>query len=130
MNDVHLYLPYFNSDTVKEVVEELQNAEGGDIPADIYGESLDTRVMDTLSVRPRSSASGGTRHTPAYPGQMSMFDLPGGTQPMELHDGGATPYGQWRTDRNCFRRSRSVILQHRYKGYTSGKPAASSTCTE
>ena len=93
LNDVHLYLPYFNSDTVKEVVEELQNAEGGDIPADIYGESLDTRVMDTLSVRPRSSASGGTRHTPAYPGQMSMFDLPGGTQPMELHDGGATPYG-------------------------------------
>lgn len=93
LNDVHLYLPYFNSDTVKEVVEELQNAEGGDIPADIYGESLDTRIMDTLSVRPRSSASGGTRHTPAYPGQMSMFDLPGGTQPMELHDGGATPYG-------------------------------------
>lgn len=93
LNDVHLYLPYFNSDTVKEVVEELQNAEGGDIPADIYGESLDTRVMDTLSVRPRSSASGGTRHIPAYPGQMSMFDLPGGTQPMELHDGGATPYG-------------------------------------
>ena len=74
-------------------MEELQNAEGGDIPADIYGESLDTRVMDTLSVRPRSTASGGTRHTPVYPGQMSMFDLPGGTQPMELHDGGATPYG-------------------------------------
>lgn len=92
LNDVHLYLPYFNSDTVKEVVEELQNAEGGDIPADIYGESLDTRVMDTLSVRPRSTAGGGTRHTPVYPGQMSMFDLPGGTQPMELHDGGATPY--------------------------------------
>lgn len=92
LNDVHLYLPYFNSDTVKEVVEELQNAEGGDIPADIYGESLDTRVMDTLSVRPRSSAGGGTRHTPAYPGQMSMFDLPGGTQLMELHDGGATSH--------------------------------------
>ena len=92
LNDVHLYLPYFNSDTVKEVVEELQNAEGGDIPADIYGESLDTRVMDTLSVRPRNTAGGRTRHTPVYPGQMSMFDLPGGTQPMELHDGGATPY--------------------------------------
>lgn len=92
LNDVHLYLPYFNSGTVKEVVEELQNAEGGDIPADIYGESLDTRVMDTLSVRPRNTAGGRTRHTPVYPGQMSMFDLPGGTQPMELHDGGATPY--------------------------------------
>lgn len=93
LNDVHLYLPYFNSDTVKEVVEELQNAEGGDIPADIYGESLDTRVMDTLSVRPRSTSGGGTRHTPVYPGQMSLFDQPGGVQPMELHDGGAAQYG-------------------------------------
>lgn len=93
LNDVHLYLPYFNSDTVKEVVEELQNAEGGDIPADIYGESLDTRVMDTLSVRPRSTFNGGgTRHTPAYLGQMSLFDTPGTVQPMEVHDGEAVPY--------------------------------------
>ena len=93
LNDVHLYLPYFNSDTVKEVVEELQNAEGGDIPADIYGESLDTRVMDTLSVRPRNTFGGGTRHTTAYPGQMSLFEQPGNTQPMELHDGGTVQYG-------------------------------------
>lgn len=94
LNDVHLYLPYFNSDTVKEVVEELQNAEGGDIPADIYGESLDARVMDTLSVRPRSTSNdGGTRHTPVYPGQMSLFDTPGTTQPMEVHDGGTTQNG-------------------------------------
>jgi type III restriction enzyme len=92
LNDVHLYLPYFNSDTVKEVVEELQNAEGGDIPADIYGESLETRVMDTLSVRPRSTSGGGTRHTSAYPGQMSLFDQPSGTQTSEVHDG-AGQYG-------------------------------------
>ena len=93
LNDVHLYLPYFNADTVKEVVEELQNAEGGDIPADICGESLNTRVMDILSVRPRSTTSGGTRHTPAYPGQMFLFDQPGSVQPMELHDGGAVQSG-------------------------------------
>lgn len=94
LNDVHLYLPYFNSDTVKEVVEELQNTEGGDIPADIYGESLDTRVMDTLSVRSRSTSNGrSTRNTPAYPGQMSLFDVPGTTQPTELHDDEATQYG-------------------------------------
>lgn len=93
LNDVHLYLPYFNSDTVKEVVEELQNAEGGDIPADIYGESLDARVMDTLSVRPRSTSNGGgIRHTPVYPGQMSLFDTPGTTQPMKMHDSGATQF--------------------------------------
>lgn len=74
LNDVHLYLPYFNSDTVKEVVEELQNAEGGDIPADIYGESLEGKVMDTLSVRPRSTArSTSNKRDKTIPGQMSMF---------------------------------------------------------
>ena len=93
LNDVHLYLPYFNSDTVKKVVEELQNTEGGDIPADIYGESLDNRVMDTLSVRPRSTSGRGTKHTPAYPGQMSLFEQLDNVQPMKLHDGGAVQYG-------------------------------------
>ena len=27
LNDVHLYLPYFNEDTVKDVVEALQSTE-------------------------------------------------------------------------------------------------------
>lgn len=40
LNDVHLYLPYFNEETVKDVVEALQSTEGGDIPTDIYGEPL------------------------------------------------------------------------------------------
>lgn len=93
LNDVHLYLPYFNSETVGKVVEELQNAEGGDIPADIYGESLDTRVMDTLSVRPRISSGGDISHTPVYPGQMSMFEQSGSVSPMELLDGGVVNYG-------------------------------------
>lgn len=92
LNDVHLYLPYFNSDTVKKVVEELQNTEGGDIPADIYGESLDNRVMDTLSVRPRNTSGGGTRHTSLYPGQMSLFNQSVSVQPMELYDGSAMQY--------------------------------------
>ena len=94
LNDVHLYLPYFNSETVKEVVEELQNAEGGDIPADIYGESIDTRVMDTLSVRPRTtSIDGGIHYTSVYPGQMSLFDQIGRNPLIELHDGSTVPYG-------------------------------------
>ena len=98
LNDVHLYLPYFDSETVGKVVEELQNAEGGDIPADIYGESLDNRVMDTLSVRPRGTSSGESRRTQQYPGQISFLDSSRetGTQSMELHsdaanyDGGQT----------------------------------------
>ena len=50
--------------------------------------------MDTLSVRPRSTPNvGGTRHIPAYPGQISLFDQQGGIPPMELHDGGVVQYG-------------------------------------
>ena len=51
LNDVHLYLPYFDKDTVKKVVEELQNAEGGDIPTDIYGETINDRRFETYSVK-------------------------------------------------------------------------------
>lgn len=77
LNDVHLYLPYFDAGTVKDVVQALQDAEGGDIPADIYGESLDSRVMDTLSVRPRTTSTQRHHVTQQTPGQMNMFQFSG-----------------------------------------------------
>ena len=73
LNDVHLYLPYFNADTVSDVVKELQNAEGGELPTDIYGESLESRVMETLTVRPRTMTTPQHREN-NFPGQMSLFD--------------------------------------------------------
>lgn len=75
LNDVHLYLPYFNADTVSDVVKELQNAEGGELPTDIYGESLESRVMETLTVRPRTITTHQHQEHP-IPGQMSLFDSP------------------------------------------------------
>lgn len=77
LNDVHLYLPYFDAGTVKDVVQALQDAEGGDIPADIYGESLDSRVMDTLSVRPRTTSTQRHHVTQQTLGQMNMFQFSG-----------------------------------------------------
>lgn len=73
LNDVHLYLPYFNADTVSDVVKELQNAEGGELPTDIYGESLESRVIETLTVRPRATTTPQYREN-NFPGQMSLFD--------------------------------------------------------
>lgn len=52
LNDVHLYLPYFNEGTVKDVIDALQSAEGGDIPTDIYSESLTDKKFETLTVKP------------------------------------------------------------------------------
>lgn len=73
LNDVHLYLPYFNESTVKDVVEALQSAEGGNIPTDIYGETIGGRTFETLTVKPRRKKED----TPV-PGQLTldMFGTP------------------------------------------------------
>lgn len=69
LNDVHLYLPYFNEDTVKDVVEALQSTEGGDIPTDIYGESLSGKKFETLTVKPKKKEEKQTS------GQINIFDI-------------------------------------------------------
>ncbi len=66
LNDVHLYLPYFNKETVKDVVEALQSTEGGDIPTDIYGESLSGKRFETLTVKPKKKMQT------SIPGQMTL----------------------------------------------------------
>lgn len=70
LNDVHLYLPYFNEDTVKDVVEALQSTEGGDIPTDIYGESLSGKKFETLTVRPKKK-----KVEQQIQGQMTLFEV-------------------------------------------------------
>lgn len=66
LNDVHLYLPYFNEETVKDVVEALQSTEGGDIPTDVFGESLTEKRFETLTVKPKK------RSQTSIPGQMTL----------------------------------------------------------
>ncbi len=69
LNDVHLYLPYFNENTVEDVVEALQSSEGGDIPTDIYGESLTGKRFETLTVRPRN------KKDPAYDPNQTTLEM-------------------------------------------------------
>ncbi len=57
LNDVHLYLPHFNRETAENVVKELQNSEGGEIPADVYEESLANKKYVRLTARNRRSAA-------------------------------------------------------------------------
>ncbi len=70
LNDVKLYLPHFDKANVKKVVEELQSSEGGEIPTEINGESLEepTSVMWTVHTYQRSNKNE-TLH-----GQISAFD--------------------------------------------------------
>lgn len=93
LNDVKLYLPHFNKDTVKKVVDELQSNEGGEIPTEINGESLEEPTYTTWSVyTPRRA-----RQTEPDPDQMTLSgfakrvpaDAAPSTEPAAQSDGAA-----------------------------------------
>lgn len=71
LNDVRLFLPYFNKDTVKTVIDELQSAEGGDIPTVIDGESLEGQVYVPWTVHTKNTRKPKTPEE--APGQLSFF---------------------------------------------------------
>ena len=50
LNDVRLYLPYFNRENVAAVVKELQDSECGDIPTVIDSECIEAPVYKQLSI--------------------------------------------------------------------------------
>ena len=71
LNDVHLYLPYFNAETVKSVVDALQSSEGGEIPTDVVGQTISGRKYDTLTAKPRRK-----KQEKVSTNQMTIFDYP------------------------------------------------------
>ena len=50
LNDVKLYLPHFDKNNVKSVIDELQSNEGSEIPTEINGESLAEPTYVTWTV--------------------------------------------------------------------------------
>lgn len=70
LNDVHLYLPYFDASTVKSIVNELQSAEGGEIPTDVFGEFYEQPQYVTYTVKkvPKKKKE----ETP-IPGQIPLY---------------------------------------------------------
>lgn len=52
LNEVRLFLPYFNRNTVTNIIDELQNTEGGEIPTVIDGESMEQPVYIPWTVHP------------------------------------------------------------------------------
>ncbi len=70
LNDVRLFLPYFNMQTVKTVIDELQNTEGGEIPTVIDGESLGQQAYVPWTVHPKVQRRA---ESTIESGQTSMF---------------------------------------------------------
>ena len=78
LNDVHLYLPYFDVDTVTDIVKALQEAEGGELPTEIEHEEIGGGKREVLSINPplrgNSPLSGGL--TGINPAQAQVQALP------------------------------------------------------
>lgn len=74
LNDVKLFLPHFDKENVKRVVKELQSNEGGEIPTEINGESLEEPIYTTWSVHVKKA-----RRDEQVPGQTTIFDTPAET---------------------------------------------------
>lgn len=68
LNDVRLFLPYFNMNTVKDIIGELQNTEGGNIPTVIDGESMEQPLYVPWTVR-----SFQRRNDMPVPGQLELY---------------------------------------------------------
>ena len=76
LNDVKLFLPHFDKDTVSYVIEALKNIEGGELPSDISGQQIGGGNTQTLTVhrptpvttsaQPVVSVSSTNQSTPPY----------------------------------------------------------------
>ena len=87
LNDVHLYLPYYNAETVQSIIDSLQAEEGGEIPAFLEEESYENPNFRTWTIRP----SRRSHHTPGLndADRISIFDIISDDTPTDELFGGA-----------------------------------------
>ena len=52
LNDVQLFLPHFDSNSVQKVVDELQSEEGGELPTDVFGDEIERGSYVRLTSKP------------------------------------------------------------------------------
>lgn len=60
LNEVAVFLPYFNQESVEEVINNLQASEGQELATEIEGHSLNDPSKEIWSVRPTPSRTQST----------------------------------------------------------------------
>ena len=83
LNDVRLFLPYFNATTVKDVIKALQDDEANSVfNGNVFEQSTGERKVETLSVKPQQSTA--SQEEPAVTKEPEKTDSDGeDTQPTE-----------------------------------------------
>lgn len=80
LNEVRLFLPYFDKETVKNVVDALKDTEAGAIPTDIVGEEIGKSQYVTWTVRSHPVRD--------VPGQENLFGPSNRSAPVNGESGG------------------------------------------
>ncbi len=93
LNNVWLFLPFFDERTLHEVVEQIQSVDGAGLPTNVDSQQLGGKTVETLTVRSRkpiiSNASTLNTFSPAET-QNESFTVPAANV--------ATSYGQQNAD--------------------------------
>ena len=76
LNDVRLFLPHFNRDSVTSVIDEFKNTEGSEIPVDVEGDALGSGSYETYTIHSKSS-----RKEEVWEGQLTL-DYDSNEQPI------------------------------------------------
>ncbi len=53
LNNVWLFLPFFDERTLHDVVENIQSADGAGLPTNVEGQQIGSKTVETLTVRPQ-----------------------------------------------------------------------------
>lgn len=72
LNDVQLFLPHFDAEKVKKVVDELQSEEGGELPTDVIGDEIEHGSYRIVTTRVQNH----TRRTQRVNEGPTLFDIP------------------------------------------------------
>ena len=64
LNDVQLFLPHFDSENVKKIVDELKSEEGGELPTDVFGEEIEQGAYVVLTSKPKKRQVQETYNVP------------------------------------------------------------------
>lgn len=92
LNDVRLYLPYFNEENVRKVIQELQDTEGGEIPTVIDSESLENPTYVTWTARQNRRPAQQVPGQVTFEEAISVTDNAGSMmQPVATQTGSTEP---------------------------------------
>ncbi len=61
LNNVWLFLPFFDERTLHEVVEQIQSTDGAGLPTDVDSQQIGNKTVETLTVRTKTKPAS---HTP------------------------------------------------------------------